>query len=1437
MFIYLFLLHSNFYFFILFQTVSTGPRSRPPALATAVAMDRQCATEPHRRPIQNSSPFQCPPPAKRRSFIEQNKIVLNDNEPERKKEKKWSLGGLFRRRKRSESESSSDEETGQRKGGFLAMRRSRRDKRKKSVKPIGTFDHVVVNPSVHISTKPKPIEEPPPSPNRIGLPTPPRSSRESLIAEQRRTDSSLTRNSSGSGSLEGLGRREKRVLVKARAEAIRERTRGGSSSDDGEPVIIVRSDENLHRQNSFSRKTRAARTERYIKRLSRDDEGFIKKESDQNIRSVKSDAEGNFSKRISRSDHRRTPSATPSPSQSPRVRRHYISSVPLALSYDSQVYPPHNATNSLDRKSHRNTVAKQSPVVIRKIDSFNSPRSPTNYIHQEDENVHLTNQRSYSYDNNINAINHYNNTTNRSDSKTQMPIVHVPPKCDLSLTIKNVQIPPPPPPRDPQRRLIPSQPNESRPISYAFDPSNQKKLTLPWVPHLKSSSEDHIPIQSNTKQILKPRPTSVTTEVINNRYLSNDFTMLSKVKQNSPQYQYFADQNPRSRKPIHIQCSPPSTPNDQLYLSDSQVVMKPPYWRQEHQTGIRQKLVTAAAQAITSSPPPAKPPRQFQRSRSNSPSICPVPPHHESVRAKPIKVHVTTSNLASSVRTTDSLSSLSGSSDIGGNEDLLKKKKDTNSRPLSMVLEKGEVHEIKLQDNSKAKSPPIPPVRRYSRQNSLEISEWMPDDLLQHDEEKNRRSSNLEDALTELEAIYKSLRLGDEDLLDRAERRDLPTPHQELYEARPLISGPPTWARGAESDSGFNYGYQRGSSIESLFESEIPKRRQRTPGYRRSGIPDKVTDDMAYRRLNHKDKPASDQRNVVSKGGSYLLTSPATKASNEIQKSPSPRNVEPDITFDDVVYRNIKHANNSLKISEPQLPFGIPIGPVTAAANSDYLHASPGDLYRPTFKPRKTPDVVKDDLAFRNLRKDDSKDSTLPPVNNIDDHSTFRPPTNLSKSDANFSLRKRRAVRSLSANLPSLIAKESFVLPVNSDEIDFEKAQSLSDLPDALHVAQRILEGKEVIGVGKPWAAESNNSSKQKFNANNTSTETLTDSRANLSWHQKLRVFVPPEETKSQQNTLNSNNESHTPSESKEIVSVSSNENQELEDLLSALAKEARATSEKLSKKLEELSDDFDNKPEKIKESLVNSDIKESENFSNKNSTVLSCLNSSLQIAHNSDQLNPEIEKKQIEDSMKEINLQNNLIEPESMSNVDISGDDEGNITYCSEAKLFVNESPLLFIDDSRPDSLLSEEPSKDSLKIENISPTPVLHYESKLSNEWSLEDTNEDLDAEIQEFQKISGDLEYRSTPEQRTQLKDDPNLPSTSEATGTALSGESAGDLKSATYGCLERFRAALDPATVVLVCTYHAWSHQAAVYDLLTLLGIACAVLAIIFISLSV
>jgi hypothetical protein len=520
----------------------------------------------------------------------------------------------------------------------------------------------------------------------------------------------------------------------------------------------------------------------------------------------------------------------------------------------------------------------------------------------------------------------------------------------------------------------------------------------------------------------------------------------------------------------------------------------------------------------------------------------------------------------------------------GGIDSLRRKDNSIIQRPLSMVLEKTETpdqphrhqpteeiailkpvgHDLqqrRVSDTVKT-VPPAPPARRYSRQSSassIEAGDWVSEDAGTSEEghRAKRKSTNLEDALTELEAIYKSLKLGDEDLLDRAERRDLPFAHQELSSERsqPLSS---SWgaSRGAESDSGYNFS-KGSSSFESVFDSGDPPQRKRAPPIRRSGIPDKVMDDMAYRRLHPKDRPGSqDIRSVVSQAGSYLVASPEL-SQGDLPERPLyvSTSQEPHVTLDDVVFRNIRHVNNTLRISDPQPPFGIPVGPITPAPSSDYLHVIPIDSYRSMFKPRRRPDVVKDDLAFRNLRKDSQKDRSLNFHKISDDMSGILndtlTPSSHSEND-NFSLRKKRAVRSLSANIHSLVSREPFTLSSRDIDQDFEKAQSLSDLPDALQVAQRILEGKDVIGGGSvklrnlpgtssersvdqgdgilPSSQENHRpspgsnwvdrTSLAEFGDRGTSTETLTDSRANLlqhdpgpnkrrSWQQRLRVFIP----------------------------------------------------------------------------------------------------------------------------------------------------------------------------------------------------------------------------------------------------------------------------------------------------------------------------------------
>jgi hypothetical protein len=294
----------------------------------------------------------------------------------------------------------------------------------------------------------------------------------------------------------------------------------------------------------------------------------------------------------------------------------------------------------------------------------------------------------------------------------------------------------------------------------------------------------------------------------------------------------------------------------------------------------------------------------------------------------------------------------------GGMDSLRRKESIGNHRPLSMVVEKSEtpdhLHQHEPLDEAHCQItvgnekqqlhsapslvkgvPPVPPARRYSRQSStssVEAVDWASEEIGTSEEghKKKRKSSNLEDALTELEAIYKSLNLGDKDLLDRAERRDLPVAHQKLADgtAQVVQTLSSSWgsSRGAESDSGYNFG-RGSSSFEPVFRKGDPPRK-RAPSLRRSGIPDRVMDDMAYRRLHPNDRPGyQDIRSVVSQSGSYLFV-PPTAADAEVNPEDRPQrflhaptNQEPDVTLDDVVFRNIRHTNNTLKVLDPQPPF------------------------------------------------------------------------------------------------------------------------------------------------------------------------------------------------------------------------------------------------------------------------------------------------------------------------------------------------------------------------------------------------------------------------------------------------------------------------------------------------------------------------------------
>ncbi|KAL1518088.1 hypothetical protein ABEB36_001765 [Hypothenemus hampei] len=353
-----------------------------------------------------------------------------------------------------------------------------------------------------------------------------------------------------------------------------------------------------------------------------------------------------------------------------------------------------------------------------------------------------------------------------------------------------------------------------------------------------------------------------------------------------------------------------------------------------------------------------------------------------------------------------------------------------------------------------------------------------------------RKSSNLEEALDELEAIYNSLRLGDENLLDRAEQKENETLAKRAEEMK------------VKQQQQKKKGLSESFSYESFAK-------------KKSKIPDTKEDDMYNRKLvKEKSATISDPQAALAKV-SYLMNTPMQQAydsEGEMRKIKI-RAHEPDITFDDLGYRNVKRANASPKTVEPQPPFGIPLGPVTPAPHSDYLHATPSLLYYPE-EIKKLPDVVKDDLAFRNLRKDSNKEPVL----------KTRP------LDLNY-LKKRRAVRSLSANIGNILHKDD----------------TLTDIADAMEIARKVLQekGKNINETRKGFKSDS----EVKCFRVSLPTESATTNGGDCFNGSRLKLKASSDLKKPQDNSSNSS----------------------LDDLLNSLTEEAKIALERFTLELNEL--------------------------------------------------------------------------------------------------------------------------------------------------------------------------------------------------------------------------------------------------------------------------
>lgn len=954
------------------------------------------------------------------------RTVQTEEQPP-KKDKKWSFGKLFRRKKKEdESPSSSESDEG------VTTRSQRKLKKKKRTPAVNNFDHIVVRDTRRAHSLAKATNR---DFNDDGVLSDPSAgfinyrarlnqhvygeSKESLSAK----DDMSSR--SAKTTLEMPSKRTRKGRLKARVEALRNSMKGDSSSDEeslkssnSSSMVRFRSDDSLmrSRDSSLNKRSRSARNERYIKRLSRDDENQLNKEAEL-LQQGYTKAEVEMLTR------------TPT-SQS--------SGYGTCKRDQTKVLQDQLYANDSNRRPMKSESISSFPSTTQSYPSSINFNAKVNNDHINYSIQYPSNntKRETLYANTKRIVPDQDNTENVMCIKF--------PLGNVTNVKREERAPPVPPPRDMQRKV-------ATPISMYYDnnpivadrveghakamhgvPNNDFERVMRRSQERSmsyghnglrrpiSNSEDHIAMMNNeylqsfqNRNEQPRRPASVSAEPANYVLYANTPPWRKKLDQPSiikpepvqPRQDasllYYADQSPRSRRPISIKTSQNGYENQ--YLSDSQASLNPreDVYRQRPRNASEfwKKLDDAERQR--------KQQGIFAQSRSNSEYSSNSHLHRNGQYAEPNRLGLERAK----------------SSDIQNRNTMTRDTTDGAKMWKATTEYKRSI----THEPQKVTSPTKTHVRHKS-DTFLPNSYQIPSDDEKSSE--RRKSTNLDDALNELEQIYNSLGLGDEDLLDRAERRELMTPKYNDH-----------------------YNDWNGNDDEMQLRSQptTPVRRMN----RRSTLPDKLQDDMAFRKFNSKEKNAPNAKDTQSQI-SYMLASPAyiPYASDDDRHSVSN---EPDIVHDDVVYRNIKQTNSRLKTMDPQPPFGIPVGPVSPAPQSDYLHATPENRVRSRFIPRRSPDLVSDDLAYRSLRKDGNRHSSLfngeefnGHINNNHSYNEYA----LGK-DSPTNIKKKRAVRSLSANIFTMIQKEI------DDALNMSKVATIQKTHSNSDVTRRLREAFE----------------------------------------------------------------------------------------------------------------------------------------------------------------------------------------------------------------------------------------------------------------------------------------------------------------------------------------------------------------------------------------
>lgn len=960
----------------------------------------------------------------------------NTNTAINNKSTKWSIGNFFRRKKKEEQTDSSSEED--RKAGFNPAKRKVKPKAKqRNSKLIDAFDHIVVSPSEKSRDIPHIIHPNPSDISPIGA--------------------------SSTGSLDRRTRKDRSSIRLSNKLYPTEQHR--SSDDDthsfnSSSISHFRSDESLGGNSvSSSKRTRAARNERYLKRISRGEE----------------------------------PSAfVPMGQLAQRWQTQPISSYTQPTTTESphhQMPPPMGEV-----RKHGSHPSLQSAY------SWNSSNVT---VHAPPPNVAQPQQRNPPWNSLLLNNNKYQ-ILNDATKRTSQSEDYINRRFTTAKEISQ-KGPPPPPPRDPQRRITVQNGSqtESRPLSYAFD-----RNTVPVCSASINSrcvSDERLWGPRNLIP-LPQRPSSVQPEPLRNLKYSvfkppvrDPPSPQQRTNHSSPkpEYKYIADAAPRSRRPIHIlESTQPAAPVSQPQLPPIQTDFSPPPKPQHppvlryNQNGLLSPMKSASSfwRKID----------QAESSRRIEPEILkPRPVAITSPTTKPKIIENRKYTLLNDVRKTKELApddeldtvvtgslfiqpmkncvfrtmpsnaSNNGSKCNESTTSVLERIK-SNSMPGYYSQQQRQVHSAPLNKYEEhvaknisqptspfiynsVRPPPIPPLRRTatgsataSKRNSFT------------EEEARRKSTNLEDAINELEAIYASLRLGDEDLLERADRRDLPTP--------------PT----------------------------------------------------KFKRM--------------------LALSPENDVDEEDTNTG-----EPDIVLDDVVYRNLKRAKSIPKTNESQPPFGIPIGPIPPSPGTDYLHVSPSNpISKPMFISRKCPDIVADDLAVRNLRKDNGSGSINQSV---------------VAAQQDTRGKKMRATRTMSENIYNLIQRDA-------------AKPSGGCLDDYAALERSLAKARSLKNVNEDDSSNLLLVLQRNAKLSPTSKQSLSPSSRRTTPDSKIggAVFNLPSTLSASPTSVPIVNTNKTPVPLPRSTSHTSDDMANgIEEMLNAIAREAKESSEKLSRDLIEL--------------------------------------------------------------------------------------------------------------------------------------------------------------------------------------------------------------------------------------------------------------------------